>query len=63
MSAKVLLNLLNKLRKDKMGGLLNILLRLFCNEFNNKLYNTEAQDYSIYGMMLIFFFIEIAFFA
>ena len=56
MSAQVLLNLLNKLRKDKMGGLLNILLLLFCNEFNDKLYNTEAQDYSIYRMMLNFFF-------
>ena len=39
-----------------MGDLLNILLLLFCNEFNDKLYNTEAQDYSIYRMMLIFFF-------
>ena len=37
-----------------MGGLLNILLLLFCNEFN-KLYNTDAQDYSIYHMMLFFF--------
>ena len=34
MSAHVLLNLLNELRKrDKMRGLLNI-LSLFCNEFN-----------------------------
>ena len=34
MSARVLLNLLNKLRKsDKMQGLPSILSR-FCNEFN-----------------------------
>ena len=42
MSAHVLLNLLNKLRKsDKMRGLPNILL-LFCNEFN-KFNKTEAR--------------------
>ena len=36
MSAKVLLNLLNKLwKRDKMRGLLSI-LTLFCNEFNEK---------------------------
>ena len=42
MSAHVLLNLLNKLRKrDKMRGLPSI-LSLFRNEFN-KFYSTKAQ--------------------
>ena len=42
MSAHVLLNLLNKLRKrDKMRGLPSI-LSLFCNEFN-KFNNTRAR--------------------
>ena len=42
MSAHVLLNLLNELRKsDKMRGLMSILL-LFCNEFN-KFNNTGAR--------------------
>ena len=42
MSAHVLLNLLNELRKrSKMRGLLSI-LSPFCNEFN-KLNNTEAR--------------------
>ena len=41
MSAHVLLNLLNKLRKDKMCGLLSI-LSLFRNKFN-KYNNTGAQ--------------------
>ena len=41
MSAYVLMNLLNELRKkDKMRGLLSI-LSLFCNEFN-KVNNTGA---------------------
>ena len=41
MSAHVLLNLLNELRKrDKMRGLL-IILSLFCKEFN-KFINTGA---------------------
>ena len=41
MSARVLLNLLNKLgNRDKMRGLLSI-LSLFCNEFN-KFNNTRA---------------------
>ena len=41
MSAHVLLNLLNELRKrDKMRGLPHI-LSLFCNEFN-KFNNTRA---------------------
>ena len=47
MSAHVLLNLLNKLRKrDKMRGLPN-LLSLFCNEFN-KLNNTGARNVRFY---------------
>ena len=52
MSAHVLLNLLNRLRKsDKMRGLPSILL-LFRNEFN-KFYNTGARMYdSIYHMTL-----------
>ena len=52
MSAPVLLNLLNKLRKrDKMRGLPSI-LALFCNEFN-KFNNTGAQMFdSIYHMTL-----------
>ena len=51
-SAHVLLNLLNKLRKaDKTRGLSSI-LSLFLNEFN-KLDNTEAQMFeSIYHMTL-----------
>ena len=50
MSARVLLNLLNELRKrDKMRGLLSI-LSLFRNEFN-KLNNTRARMLdSIYHM-------------
>ena len=50
MSAHVLLNLLNELRKrDKMRGLPSI-LSLFCNEFN-KFYNTRARMLdSIYHM-------------
>ena len=41
MSAHVLLNLLNEVRKnDKMRGLLSI-LSLFCNKFN-KFNNTRA---------------------
>ena len=52
MSAHVLLNLLNKLRKrDKMQGLSSI-LSLFRNEFN-KFNNTGAQMLdSIYHMTL-----------
>ena len=52
MSAHVLLNLLNKLRKsDKMRGLPSILL-LFRNKFN-KFNNTGAQMLdSIYHMTL-----------
>ena len=52
MSAHVLLNLLNELRKrDKMRGLPSI-LSLFCNEFN-KFNNTRAQMLdSIYHMTL-----------
>ena len=52
MSANVLLNLLNELRKrDKMGGLPRI-LSLFCNEFN-KFNNIGAQMLgSIYHMTL-----------
>ena len=48
MSARVLLNLLNELRKrDKMRGLSSILF-LFRNEFN-KFYNTGARMlHSIY---------------
>ena len=48
MSAHVLLNLLNKLRKsDKMRGLPRI-LSLFCNKFS-KFYNTgiRMQDSTI----------------
>ena len=50
MSAHVLLNLLNKLRKrDKMRGL-QIILSLFPNEFN-KFNNTRARILdSIYHM-------------
>ena len=52
MSAHVLLNLLNELRKsDKMRGLLSI-LSLFRNEFNT-LNNTRARMlYSNYHMTL-----------
>ena len=52
MSAHVLLNLLNKLRKrDKMQGLLRV-LSLFGNEFN-KFNNTGARMLdSIYHMAL-----------
>ena len=52
MSAHVLLNLLNELRKrGKMRGLSSI-LSLFRNEFN-KFNNTEAQMLdSIYHMLL-----------
>ena len=55
MSARVLLNLLNKLGKsDKMRGLPRI-LSLFCNKFN-KFNNTQAQIlYSIYHMTLKLF--------
>ena len=55
MSAPVLLNLLNELRKrDKMRGLLSI-LSLFRNTFN-KLNNTGAQMLdSIYHMTLKLF--------
>ena len=60
MSAHVLLNLLNELRKrDKMRGLLSI-LSLSLNEFN-KLNNTRARMLdSIYHITLKL--IEIAFF-
>ena len=52
MSAHVLLNLLNKLRKgDKMRCLPSI-LSLFCNEFN-KFNNTRARMLdSIYHMIV-----------
>ena len=52
MSAHVLLNLLNQLRKnDKMRGLSNI-FSLFCNKFN-KFNNTGARMLdSIYHMTL-----------
>ena len=52
MSAHVLLNLLNELRKrDKIWGLPSI-LSLFHNEFN-KFNNTEARMWdSIYHMMM-----------
>ena len=52
MSAHILLNLLNELRKrDKMRGLLSI-LSLFCNKFN-KFNNTGARMLdSIYHMTL-----------
>ena len=55
MSANVLLNLLNELRKkDKMRGLLSI-LSLFRNEFN-KFNNTGARMLdSIYHMTLKLF--------
>ena len=55
MSAHILLNLLNKLRKtDKMGGLPSI-LSLFPNEFN-KFNNTGAWMLdSIYQMILKLF--------
>ena len=52
MSAHVLLNLLNKLRKsDKMRGLPNI-LPLFCNKFNK--FNNKGAGMldSIYYMRL-----------
>ena len=53
MSAHVLLNLLNKLKKrDKMQGLLSIIL-LFCDKFN-KFNNIGAWMLdSIYHMILI----------
>ena len=53
MSAYVLLNLLNELRKrDKMRGLPSILLFLFRNEFN-KFNKTRARMLdSIYHMTL-----------
>ena len=56
MSAHVLLNLLNELRKrDKMRGLPSI-LSLFCNEFNI-FNNTRARVLdSIYHMTVRFFF-------
>ena len=51
MSARVLLNLLNGLGKDKMQGLPSI-LSLFCNEFN-KFNNTRARMLdSIFHMTL-----------
>ena len=55
MSAHVLLNLLNELRKrDKVRGLPSILF-LFCNEFD-KLNNTGARMLdSIYHMSLKLF--------
>ena len=54
MSAHVLLNLLNELRKrDKMRGLSSI-LSLFRNEFN-KFNNTRASLNSIYHMTLSHF--------
>ena len=55
MSAHVLLNLLNKMRKtDKMQGLPSI-LSLFCNKFN-KFNNTGARMLdSIYHMTLKLF--------
>ena len=53
MSAHILFNILNKLRKrDKMRGLPSI-LSLCCNKFN-KFNNTGAQMlYSIYHRTLI----------
>ena len=46
MSAHVLLNLLNELRKsDKMQGSPSILL-LFCNEFNNSI--CRSRDVRFY---------------
>ena len=55
MSAHVLLNLLNELRKsDKIGDLPSILSLFFCNNFN-KFNNTEARMLdSIYQMTLRF---------
>ena len=55
MSAHVLLNLLNELgKRDKMRGL-QIILSLFCNEFN-KLNNTRVRMlHSIYHMTLSHF--------
>ena len=51
MSAHVLLNLLNKLGRDKMRGLSSV-LSLFPNEFN-ECNNTRAQMLdSIYHMAL-----------
>ena len=51
MSAHVLLNLSNKLRKrEKMRGWLSI-LSLFCNQYN-KLNNTARMLDSIYHMTL-----------
>ena len=51
MSAHVLLNLLNELRKgDKIRGLQSI-VSLFSNEFN-KFNNTRARLDSIYHMTL-----------
>ena len=51
MSAHVLLNLLNKLRKrDKMRGLLSI-LSLFCNKFKFNNTGTQMID-SLYHMTL-----------
>ena len=60
MSAHVLLNLLNELRKrDKMRGLPSI-LSLFRNEFN-KFNNTRAQMLdSIYHMAFIFLWNQIS---
>ena len=52
MSAHVLLNLLNELRKsDKMRGLSSI-LSLFCNEFNNFNDTGARMLDSIYHMTL-----------
>ena len=55
MSAHVLVNLINELRKsDKIRGLSSI-LSLFCNEFNefNKLNNTRTRiKDSVYHMTL-----------
>ena len=57
MSAHVLLNLVNELRKsDKRPGLPSI-LSIFSNEFN-KLNNTRARMLdSIYHMTLKYFFV------
>ena len=52
MSAHVLLNLLNELKKrDKMGGLPSI-LSLFCNKFNKFNYTGARMLDSIYQMIL-----------
>ena len=52
MSAHVLLNLLNEVKKsDKMGGLPSI-LSLFCNEFNKFNYTGARMLDSIYQMIL-----------